>query len=400
MIYFDHAATTPVDPEVLKAMEPYFSEKWGNPSSIYAIGREAKGAIEDARQKAAEILNAKSPTEIIFTSGATESNNMALKGAAEAAAFAIGGRPHIITSQVEHHCVLDSAKHLEKSFGAEVTYLSVNKEGLVDPEELKKAIKENTAIVSIIMGNNEMGAIQPIAEIGAIVKKEKEKRIEEGNKTPLAFHTDAVQAFAFEKIDVQDLGVDMLSLTAHKFYGPKGVGLFYIKSGTKFSSQQKGGAQERGQRAGTENVPYIIGMVSAMAKARTEITRYKKQVTNITEYLIDKVQKEIPEVELLGPKDTKKRLPHIANFIFRRVEGESILINLDMLGIAASSGSACTSGSLEPSHVTKAMGYGDLEAHGAIRFSVGKLNKKEDVDELMTHLPGIVDKLRAMSPIK
>ena len=400
MIYFDHAATTPVDPEVLKAMEPYFSEKWGNPSSIYSIGREAKGAIEDARQKAAELLNAKSPTEIIFTSGATESNNMALKGAAEAAAFAIGGRPHIITSQVEHHCVLDSVKHLEKSFGAEATYLSVNKEGLVDPEELKKAIKENTAIVSIIMGNNEMGAIQPIKEIGDIIKEEREKRKKFGNITPLVFHTDSVQAFAFEKIDVQGLGVDMLSLTAHKFYGPKGVGLLYIKSGTKFASQQKGGAQERGLRAGTENVPYIIGMVRAMEFSDAQRENYKEKIQNIADYLIEKVTKEISEVELLGPKDKENRLPHITNFIFRRVEGESILINLDMLGIAASSGSACTSGSLEPSHVTKAMGYGDLEAHGAIRFSIGKLNKKEDVDELLKHLPGIVDKLRAMSPIE
>jgi cysteine desulfurase len=209
-----------------------------------------------------------------------------------------------------------------------------------------------------------------------------------------------VQAFAFEDIDVQKLGVDMISLTAHKFYGPKGVGLLYIKSGTKIASQQKGGAQERGLRAGTENVPYIIGMVTAMAKAKVEITNYKKQITIIRDYLVDRVTKEIPEVELLGPKDAENRLPHIADFIFKRVEGESILINLDMLGIAASSGSACTSGSLAPSHVTKAMGYGDLEAHGAIRFSLGKLNKKEDVDELVKHLPGIVDKLRAMSPIK
>jgi cysteine desulfurase len=400
MIYFDHAATTPVDPVVLKAMEPYFSEKWGNPSSIYLIGREAKGAIEEARQKAAELLNAKSPTEIIFTSGATESNNMALKGVAEAAAFAIGGRPHIITSQVEHHCVLDSVKHLEKSFGAEVTYLPVNSEGLVNPADVAAAIKKNTAVVSIMMGNNEMGALEPIAKIGKIVQEANSQRLKAGNKLPVYFHTDAVQAFAFEKIDVQDLGVDMLSLTAHKFYGPKGVGLLYIKSGTKFATQQKGGAQERGLRAGTENVPYIIGMVTAMELADSQRENYKEKIQNITDYLIEKVTKEIPEVELLGPKDTEKRLPHIANFIFRRVEGESILINLDMLGISASSGSACTSGSLEPSHVTKAMGYGDLEAHGAIRFSIGKLNKKEDVDELLKHLPGIVDKLRAMSPIK
>jgi cysteine desulfurase len=400
MIYFDHAATTPVDSEVLKKMEPYFTEKFGNPSSIYAIGREAKGELGAARLQAAELLGADKANEIIFTSGATESNNMALKGAMEAAAFAIGGRPHIITSQVEHHSVLDTVKHLENSFGAEATYLPVNQEGLVDPKDVGAAIKDNTAVISIMMGNNEMGALEPIKEIGAIVKNINEKRKTSGNKLQLVFHSDAVQAFAFEKIDVQELGLGMLSLTAHKFYGPKGVGLLYIKSGTNIASQQKGGAQERGLRAGTENVPYIIGMVAAMDLARREITRYKKQVTDITEYLIDRVTKEIPEVKLLGPKDSAKRLPHIANFIFRRVEGESILINLDMLGMAASSGSACTSGSLEPSHVTKAMGYGDLEAHGAIRFSLGKLNKKEDVDELMKHLPGIVDKLRAMSPIE
>lgn len=402
MIYFDHAATTPVDPEVLKSMEPYFAEKWGNPSSIYKIGREAKAVLEEAREEAARLLGAEKPTEIIFTSGATESNNMALKGAMEAAAFAMGGRPHIITSQIEHHSVLDTVKHLENSFGAEATYLPVNKEGLVALKDVEAAIQDNTAVISIMMGNNEMGALEPIKEIGELIKSIREKRKETGSKVPLVLHTDAVQTFAYCEVDVADLGVDLLSLTAHKFNGPKGVGLLYLRSGAKIAPQQRGGAQERNLRAGTENVPYIVGMVAAMAKAKAKAERagHRSTITDIREYLVERITKEIPEVELLGPLDQTKRLPHIANLIFKRVEGESILINLDMLDIAASSGSACTSGSLEPSHVTKAMGYGDLEAHGAVRFSLGSLTAKSDVDELMKHLPGIIDKLRAMSPIE
>lgn len=396
MIYFDHAATTPVSNEVRKAMDPYFSELWGNPSSIYNIGREAKQALCDARQKAVDILGAEKPNEIIFTSGATESNNLAIKGICESAAQIIGGRPHIIASGIEHHCVLDTVKYLEKAFGVEVTWLPTSNVGLVNPRDVKDSIKENTVLVTVMMGNNEMGALEPIAEIGKVVINARKKRV---NKVPLYFHTDAVQAFAFEKIDVNKLGVDLLSLTAHKFYGPKGVGLLYVRQGTNFTPQQKGGAQEKGRRAGTENVPYIVGMVKAMEIADKNRAKYSKEVGEITNYLIKRVL-EIPNAVLIGPKEEKERLPHIANFIFKGVEGESILINLDMLDIASSSGSACTSGSLEPSHVTKAMGYTDLEAHGSIRFSLGKLNKKSDVDDLMKHLPGIVDKLRAMSPVK
>lgn len=399
MIYFDHAATTPVAPEVRKAMEPYFSEVWGNPSSIYALGREAKEALCEARQSIADILGAERPSEIIFTSGATESNNLALKGVAEAAAFAIGGRPHIIVSQMEHHCVLDSARHLERAFGAEVTYLPVSREGLVDPKEVKNSIKENTVLVSVMMGNNEMGAVEPIEEITEIIMAERAKREKADSKVPLYLHTDAVQAFAFKPLKLDELAVDMLSLTAHKFYGPKGVGLLYVRTGTKFAPQQKGGAQEKGRRAGTENVPYIVGMAKAIELAEKNRNSYSKEVGEITDYLIKKM-KEIPNVELIGPKGKEKRLPHIANFLFKGVEGESILINLDMLGFAASSGSACTSGSLEPSHVTRAMGYSDLDAHGTVRFSLGSLNEKSDVDKLMEHLPGIIDKLRAMSPIE
>jgi cysteine desulfurase len=400
MIYLDHAATTPVSPEVLAAMQPYFTEKFGNPSSIYALGREAKDSLCNARHRVQEMLGADKPGEIIFTSGATESNNLALKGVCQAAAEILRATPHIIVSSLEHHCVLDSAKYLEKTYGVEVTYLPVNKEGLVNPADVEAAIRDNTALISVMYGNNEMGAIEPISEIGRIVKEAKSQRLVANSKTPLIFHTDAVQAFQYLDTNVNKLGVDMLSLTAHKFYGPKGVGLLYVRRGTKFNPQQQGGAQERGQRAGTENIPYIVGMAEAMAAADAERQKTKYKIQKLGDYLIERVMKEISEVELLGPKDPEKRLPHIAAFLFKRIEGESILINLDMLGIAASSGSACTSGSLEPSHVTKAMGYTDMDAHGAIRFSLGKKNTKEDIDELMKHLPGIVEKLRAMSPIR
>ncbi len=400
MIYFDHAATTPVGEEVLKSMSPFFAEKWGNPSSIYKIGREAKEAICDSRHKISEIIGAEKPGEIIFTSGATESNNFAIKGVSFYASRVLNIKPHIIISSIEHHCVLDTAKYLEKYFGFEVTYLKVNKEGLINPEDVRDAIRENTVIVSIIMGNNEMGALEPIKSIGKIINEEKTKRKNINNNNPIVFHTDAVQSFAFVPVKVDDLGVDMLSLTAHKFYGPKGVGLLYIRRGTKYLVQQQGGAQEQGKRAGTENTPYIVGLAKAMGNANHNRESYYKKTSSLTDYLIKRVIKEIPETELIGPKKSKDRLPHIATFIFHRIEGESILINLDMKDIAASSGSACTSGSLEPSHVTKAMGYGDMEAHGAIRFSLGKLNKKEDIDKLMEILPGIVEKLRAMSPIE
>jgi cysteine desulfurase len=400
MIYFDHAATTPIDEEVRKVMCPYFTDKFGNPSSIYRIGREAKEALNIAREKAAVLLGAENPTEIIFTSGATEANNLAVKGVAFYASQILHVKPHIITSSIEHHCVLDSAKYLEKNFGFEVTYLPVNKEGLVDPAEVKKAIKKNTVLVSIMFGNNEVGTIEPIAEIGAVVQAEKESRKDSNSELPIYFHTDAVQAFQYLGLNVDGLKVDMLSLTGHKFYGPKGVGLLYVRKGTKFLPQQQGGAQERNLRAGTENVPYIVGMVKAMELADQGRAERTKKVTQLTEHLTHRVTKEIPDVEVLGPKDPTKRLPHIASILFKKIEGESILINLDMNDMAASSGSACTSGSLEASHVTKAMGYTDMEAHGAVRFSLGQLNKKEDIDKLMEILPGVVEKLRAMSPIK
>jgi cysteine desulfurase len=397
MIYFDHAATTPCSKVVIDAMQPYFSEKFGNPSSIYAVGREAREAITESRETVAKLLGAQKSSEIIFTSGATESNNLALKGVAFYASQVLGIKPHIIASSVEHHCVLDTAKYLSKYFDFEVTFLPVNKEGLVNPKDVTSAIKDNTVIVSVMYGNNEMGALQPIAKIGEAVKEARESR---KTDTPIYFHTDAVQAFQYFDCNVDDLGVDLLSLTGHKFYGPKGVGLMYVRNGVKLLPQQQGGAQERGVRAGTENVPYIIGMAKAMLDADKNRKTNYKEISELRDYLITRITKEIPEVELLGPKENKDRLPHIVSLIFKRIEGESILINLDMKGISASSGSACTSGSLEPSHVTKAMGYGDMEAHGAVRFSLGKLNKKEDVDKLMEILPSVAEKLRAISPIK
>lgn len=400
MIYFDHAATTPVDEDVREVMIPFFSDRFGNPSSIYSVGRDAKDALSEARNTVAELLSAAKPSEIIFTSGATEANNLALKGVALYASQVLGVKPHIIVSAIEHHCVLHSAQYLEKYFGFEVTYLPVNSEGLVDPEDVHKAIQENTTIISVMFGNNEVGTVEPIADISDVIKNEKLKRKNEGNNFPLVFHTDAVQAFQYLDIDVEKLGVDMLSLTGHKFYGPKGVGLLYVKRGTKFLPQQQGGAQERNLRAGTENVSYIVGFAKAMSDAVEQRKQNVAHVLEVRDYLEKRISEEIPDVELLGPKAEAKRLPHISAFLFKHIEGESILINLDLLGIAASSGSACTSGSLEPSHVTKAMGYEDIDAHGAVRFSFGKLNKKEDVDTLMKDLPNIIEKLRAMSPIK
>ncbi|MEI7690015.1 MAG: cysteine desulfurase family protein [bacterium] len=400
MIYFDHAATTPVSPIVLKNMEPYFSDKFGNPSSIYKIGREAKESLCQARHLSQKLLGADRPGEIIFTSGASESNNLAIKGVAFYAGRVLGIKPHLLVSSVEHHSMLDAAKYLEKYFGYELDFIPVDRDGRIDPEVVRELIKENTVFVSVMYGNNEIGTIQPIVKIGQVIKRIREDRLARENKAPLVFHTDAVQSYQYFDCNVNKLGVDMLSLTAHKFYGPKGVGLLYLRQGTRMLPQQQGGAQERNQRAGTENVPYIVGMVKAMEIVDKEREKNEKHVSKLCDYLIAGVLRGIKETELLGPKDVTKRLPHIATFIFKKVEGESILINLDLVNIAASSGSACTSGSLEPSHVTSAIGFSDLEAHGAVRFSLGKLSAKEDIDELLKNLPSIVDKLRKISPIK
>jgi cysteine desulfurase len=298
MTYLDNAATTPCSSDVIAAMQPYFADKFGNPSSIYTAGSEARRAVSEAREQMASLLGAHNPSCVVITSGATESNNLAVKGVAFYASQVLKVKPHIIVSSIEHHCVLDTAKYLEKNFGFEVSYIPVNKEGLVDPKEVAKLIKENTVLVSVMFGNNEMGALEPIAQIGKVIIGARESR---KNDFPLYFHTDAVQAFQYSDFSVEELGVDLLSLTAHKFYGPKGVGLLYIRKGTKLLPQQQGGAQEKNLRAGTENVPYIVGMAKAMEESRKNIAKNTKYVAQLKDYLVGKVIGGIEKVELIGP---------------------------------------------------------------------------------------------------
>lgn len=392
IIYFDYAATTPVDPQVLKNMEPYFTLKFGNPSSIHCLGQQSRLGIEEARQKAAQFLGAKS-SEIIFTSCATESNNLALKGLVEALSNKVD-RPHLIISPIEHHCVLDTAKHLEKQ-GVEVTWLSVNKDSLVDLQEIEKSIKDNTILVSVMYGNNEVGTVEPIAEIGRLLKKINLLRVTD-HLSPVYFHTDAVQAFQYLDCNVDQLGVDLLSLTAHKFYGPKGTGLLYVRTGTPLTRQQDGGGQERNLRAGTENTAGIIGMAAAMETAVQNREQAIKKINGLRTKLIDGVLKNVKDSVLTG--SPTQRLPHIASFSMAGVEGESILLLLNEQGVAASSGSACTSGLLKPSHVLTAMGYTPQEAHGSIRFSLGKDTTEEQIEKVVEILPAIVEKLRTIAP--
>jgi len=382
-IYLDHAATTPVHPEVINEMLPYFTQKYGNPSSIYSIGREAHTSIENAREKIARILGASNSNEIIFTSGGTESDNLAIKGIAEA--YKDKGK-HIITSSIEHHAVMHTFEYLQKN-GFEVTYLPVDKYGIVDIEQLKKYLRDDTTLVSVMTANNEAGTIEPIKDIGKLLK---EKNI--------FFHTDAVQAAGSIPINVTDLSVSALSLSAHKFYGPKGIGALYLRRGVNVIPQNQGGAQERGKRAGTENTPGIIGMAKALELAYDENFEEKKQrIMNLRTKLIEGVLSSIDKSHLTGHPEN--RLPNNASFVFEYVEGESILLNLDLLGIAASSGSACTSGSLEPSHVLKAMGIPVEMAHGSLRMTLGTGTTEEDIDYVLEHLPAIIKKLRAMSPL-
>jgi len=386
LIYMDHAATTPVHPKVLEAMLPYFSERFGNPSSVYTIAQEARQAIEEARKKVAEVLAA-SPREIIFTSGGTESDNAAIKGAA----FALREEGnHIITSSIEHHAVLETCHYME-GFGFEVTYLPVDKYGLVKVEDVERAIKERTTVISIMLANNEVGTIEPISEIGQLVKEVKKR------KPNLVFHTDAVQGAGAVELNVDKLGVDMLSLSAHKFYGPKGVGVLYVRRGTPFIPQQKGGSQERNRRAGTENVAGIIGLGEALRLAEENRAAYVHHCQKLRDKLIQGIMSNIEGVILTG--HPSQRLPNNASFCFEFIEGESILLSLDFEGIAASSGSACTSASLEPSHVLLSMGIPEEIAHGSVRFTLGWDNKEEDIDYVLQVLLPIIDRLRAMSPL-
>ncbi len=387
-IYLDYAATTPMDEEVLKEMMPYFLEKFGNPSSIHSFGQEALEAVDRARSQVAEFLGA-SPQEIIFTSGATESNNMVIKGILKASGLK---NPHIITSSIEHHCVLYSCKTVEKN-SADVTYLRVDKDGLVNPKDVKEAIRENTILVSIMYANNEVGTIEPIAEIGEVLKNINLER-EKNNLPKIYFHTDAVQAVNYLDCNVNNLGVDLLSLSGHKIYGPKGIGALYIRRGTRIKSIQQGGEQEYNLRAGTHNVPGIVGL----GKAISLVPKHRKkmdEIRKLRDYLIDQVLENIPASQLNGSRE--HRLPHNANFSFKGVEGESLLIMLDQEGIAVSTGSACSSKSLEPSHVLTAMGISPEIAHSSLRFTLGKDTTKEDIDYTLKILAEKVKRLREIS---
>ncbi len=386
LIYMDHAATTPVHPKVLEAMLPYFLERYGNPSSVYSIAQEGRKAVDEAREKAARALGCR-PSEVIFTSGGTEADNTAIRGAA-LALRQVGD--HIITSSIEHHAVLHTCQALEKQ-GFQVTYLPVDNYGQVTPEDVERAITERTTVISVMMANNEVGTIQPIAEIAEVVKSYRQK----GRN--LVFHTDAVQAAGALDLDVNKWGVDMLSLSAHKFHGPKGTGLLYLRRGTPFTPYQTGGSQERNRRAGTENVPGIVGMAAALEMAQASRESTSQHCRRLRDRLIEGILARIERVQLNGHPTS--RLPNNVNFVFEFVEGESILLNLDFAGVAASSGSACTSASLDPSHVLLAMGLPAEVAHGSVRFSMGTANTDQDVDFVLSILPGIVAKLRAMSPL-
>ena len=384
IIYLDHAATTPVDPAVVEAMLPYFTEKWGNPSSIYSLGRDAGVALNAAREQVAGILGC-SPSEVYFTSCGTESDNMAIRGVSLARRRQKGTR-HIITSAIEHHAVLHTCESLAKYGDFDVTYVPVDQYGMVDPEAVRAAIRDDTAMISIMYANNEIGTIEPIREIAAIARERH-----------IPFHTDAVQAGGSLPIKVDELGVDLLSLSAHKFYGPKGVGVLYMKRGAPFLPVQTGGGQERGKRAGTENVPYIVGLAKALTLAYEKAEAENARLAALRDRLIRDILASIPECQLTG--HPTRRLPNSASFVFRYVEGESILLSLDMEGICASSGSACTSGSLDPSHVLLGIGLTHEVAHGSLRLTLGRSTTEESIDRVLAILPDIIKRLRAMSPL-
>lgn len=384
-IYFDHAATTPVAPEVISKIKPYFDEYYGNPSSIYSLAQDSDRAIAEAREKVAAFIGADTEREIIFTAGGTEADNLAIKGVAMA--LREKGK-HIITSAIEHHAVLHTCEFMEKELGYDVTYLPVDEEGFVAPEDVREAIGDDTVLITIMMANNEIGTIQPIAEIGQIARE-----------NDVVFHTDAVQAVGNIPVAVNKLNVDLLSLSAHKFNGPKGVGALYVRRGVKITPQQSGGAQEGKRRAGTENVPGIVGLGKAVDLARERLqSGAREEIIELRDKLITEIENRIDACRLNGPRGDR-RLPGNVNFCFRYIEGESILLNLDMLGIAASSGSACTSGSLDPSHVLLALGLPHEIAHGSLRISLGHNNTEEEVDYFLDEFPAVVQKLRDMSPL-
>ncbi|GCE25010.1 cysteine desulfurase NifS [Dictyobacter alpinus] len=376
-IYFDHAATTALDRRVLDTMLPYLMGEYGNPSSIYTIGRHAMQAIDHSREQVAELLHAR-PSEIAFVGSGTESDNLAIKGMA----FASQKKgKHIITTPIEHHAVLYTCQYLER-FGFSTTYLPVDEYGRVNPEDVERSITDQTTLVSVMYANNEVGTIEPIAEIGRICRARK-----------IPFHVDAVQAGGALPIDVVELKADMLSLSSHKFYGPKGVGILYVRQGMRILPQLQGGSQERGRRAGTENVAGIVGAATALKLATEEMPQVTPHIQALRDRLIEGVL-QIPRSRLTG--HPTERLPNSASFAFEGVEGESILLNMDLLGVAASTGSACTSGSVDPSHVLVAMGYPSEWSHGSLRFTLGKHNTAEEVETVLEALPGIIERLRGL----
>jgi cysteine desulfurase len=390
-VYLDNSATTRVDDEVLQTILPYFTEAFGNASSTHQWGQQAKQAIETARQQVAQLINAQ-PTEITFLSGGTESDNLAIKGIAEAhGGLHQNGGKHIITSQIEHPAVLASCAELEKR-GWRVTRLPVYQEGIVRLSDLKATLDDDTVLVTIMHANNEIGTLQPLSEIAAVIKE----RRAAGQKH-LYLHTDAVQSIGKVRVDVQELGVDLLSLTAHKFHGPKGIGVLYVRKGVRLASQMHGGHHERDRRAGTESVPLIAGIGKAAELARLHLNERSEYLRGLRDYLETGLLETIPDISRNG--DAVRRLPHIANFNFEFVEGEGLQISLDLKGIAVSTGSACASGSVEPSHVLVALGLNQDNGRGALRFSLGKDNTKEEVDYLLATLPPLVEKLRKLSPL-
>lgn len=379
-VYMDNNATTKVDEEVLQAMIPFFTQYYGNPSSIHRDGQEVRKAVEDARDTVAEILGVEA-SEVMFTSCATEANNIAVRGVSRA--YRHRGN-HIITTSIEHDSVLNTFKSMEKE-GFDVTYLPVDQYGLVDIETLKKSIKENTILVSIMHANNEIGTIQPVAEIGALLKEKK-----------IFFHVDGVQSVGKIEVKPKQMNIDILTMSGHKFYGPKGIGAMYIRKGIKIEKIITGGHQERARRPGTENVPGIIGLAAALKKAVANMDEEFKREKELRDYMEKQIKEKIPEIIINGHPE--KRTPGTLSVTIKYVEGESILLNLDLKGVSVSSGSACTSGSLDPSHVILAIGVPIEYAHGTIRFSLGRFNTKEDIDYVLGILPPIIDRVRSMSP--
>jgi cysteine desulfurase len=380
-IYLDHAATTPTDPRVVEAMLPYFGDSFGNPSSIHSLGLETRTAVAEAREKVAGLIGA-ATDEIVFTSGGTEADNLAIKGVAQANAHK--GR-HIVTTRIEHHAVEESCRYLEKQ-GFKVTHVGVDKDGLVDPKEIEKAITPETILISVMHANNEVGTIQPIAEICRVAKSK-----------GVYFHTDAVQTVGHIPAKVDELGVDLLAISAHKLYGPKGIGVLYVRKGTRIVSFMHGGGQERGLRASTENVPGIVGLGKAAEIAQAEMDAEAKHITPLRDRLINEILERIPQTYLNGHRT--RRLPNNVNISVASVEGESLAVSLDLEGIAVSTGSACSSEDMEPSHVLTAMGVPVELARGSVRFSLGRDNTDADIDRVLEAFPRIVSRLRAVSPL-